>query len=127
MKTYLINLKLQIRNFFISNSKSLINIKVVLGCFPIVFGISKTLYFKHQNDIFSNVLKNSLPGISPLSFQISWPTLEQIFLDQLYRSYLLYFLLSVFLIFLIYCLFLVIYFYLIPIIYNNPNHLDLKY
>jgi ATP-dependent Zn protease/uncharacterized protein (UPF0248 family) len=87
MKTYLINLKLQIRNFFISNSKSLINIKVVLGCFPIVFGISKTLYFKHQNDIFSNVLKNSLPGISPLSFQISWPTLEQIFLDQLQVDY----------------------------------------
>ena len=83
IRTYLINLKLQIRDFFISNSKSLINIKVVLGCFPIVFGISKTLYFKHQNDIFSNVLKNSLPGISPLSFQISWPTLEQIFLDQL--------------------------------------------
>lgn len=83
IKTYLINLKLQIRDFFIFNSKSLINIKVVLGCFPIVFGISKTLYFKHQNDIFSNVLKNSLPGISPLSFQISWPTLEQIFLDQL--------------------------------------------
>ncbi len=56
IRTYLINLKLQIRDFFISNSKSLINIKVVLGCFPIVFGISKTLYFKHQNDIFSNVL-----------------------------------------------------------------------
>ena len=83
IKTYIINLKLQIRDFFISNSKSLINIKVVLGCFPIVFGISKTLYFKHQDDTFSNVLKNSLPGISPLSFQISWPTLEQVFLDQL--------------------------------------------
>ena len=83
IQLYLINFKLQARNFLISNAKKIMDIKVVLGCSPIVFGISKTLYSKHQYDTVLNILEHTLPGVSPLSTKISWPTLEQIFLNQL--------------------------------------------
>ena len=77
------NSKLQIRNFLIHNSKRIMNIKVLLGCFPIIFGVSKIFYSKHQDQIFLNILKHNLPGISSPQVQISWPTFEQIVSDQL--------------------------------------------
>ncbi len=75
--------KLQIRNFFIHNSKGIVSIKVVLGCFPILFGLSKTFYSKYQDQTFSNLFKHNLPGTSLPQTEISWPTFEQIFSDYL--------------------------------------------
>lgn len=74
--------KLQIRNFLIHNSKGIMSIKVLLGCFPIIFGVSKTLFSKHQDQTFSSLFKHNLPGISSTQAQISWLTFEQISSNQ---------------------------------------------
>ncbi len=72
------NFKFQLRDFLISNSKKIVSIKIVLGCFPILFGLSKPFYFKHQDQTVSNILKHNLPGTCLPQIEVSWPTFEQI-------------------------------------------------
>ena len=76
---YLTDLRIQIRNFLIHNSKIIMNTKVLIGCFPILFGISKAFYGKYQDQSFSNLFQHTLPGMCSKSAQLSWPTFEQIF------------------------------------------------
>ena len=83
IQIYLMDSKLQIRNFLSYNSKRIISIKVLIGCFPIIFGVSKTFYSKYKDQTFLNLFKNNLPGMSSPHIEISWPTFEQIFSNQL--------------------------------------------
>lgn len=80
---YITALRAQTRNFLIHDTLPIINGKVLIGCFPILFGVSKAFYSKYQDQTFVNLFQRTLPGFSSEHAQISWPTFEQIFVHKL--------------------------------------------
>lgn len=83
LRIYLLEPKLQIREYIINNSKKVLHFKLLMSSVPVLVGISQIIYLKYQDQTFSYFFKKNLPGISSEQAKISWQTFEQVFSDQL--------------------------------------------
>ena len=80
----LLNHREQTKNLFLNYSTKYISFEFLLRCFPFFIGLTQLVLLRYQNQLTSEVLQKTIPGLGKSYNPISWETFEHLN----YKSYL---------------------------------------